>query len=867
MKKIFNFLMATAIVFGLASCSKDIIVDEGGLPTTDAVLSFSFNKPQGALQTRADIATPNEWYIATLDMYAFDKNTGAPIAVTTGDYTKVDGTRAYTITMKPDWVTANLGKDINFYFVGNNTTSTQGAHAALVSAPNEMAFKNALTNELTLNGAKANLIHAVNGSTQNLLFSAVIEDVRLSGKVQKSGTLKRREARFDIVNTINASFVVNKIYVTNASRNGFIFPTANAASPAITKASHVDIAGPSSYDVDGLAASVFYLYPTQLGDTETTIVIEATAGSVTSLYQVKSEIEILANTRYKIVLDPATLTFNLVVADYEEGNELPVEEATAPGLIGFSTLNGAGILTSSSYQLVADETSTITATLGALSSAGFDVTVSGATVPGLDATTIAGNMTVGAINTTRAVSNVYYPVTVDFEPLYTTAIAAAGTEVLVTFTDKANSKNQATVLFYDPTSTRTAEAASNAYMVKPGSAVIEIPLSRVYEYWTSLPTNTVFHPQFVWTDNANGMRADGSVAGAYVKGSGNNAVLYIQPGSAEGNTVVAVTDDAGDIKWSWHIWTTAYNPGKDSFSIPANSTSMAGNTPVAVEGGMVYRYNATVLSGAGIVAGTRDNVFMDRNLGSVNVSLNGDMSINIDTEASQYATYGLFYQFGRKDPFSRMAGATVNTPSKTYDQNGNVITAVSEIVSVSNNLENSIANPSTYYLGIVENDLTGLDWYTNVNTRAAQNDALWGSSSILNDVVGSKSLYDPCPLGWRIPISGRNTVDPVQLDSPWFLGKSSSTPSTYGATGGTTSNGYYFTDNADFQMGFYPMSGLVSGENGEMIYAGVRGYIATATPNDTKSQNVTVCYIANGGFNSVNNTQRAHGVGVRCVKE
>ena len=688
MKKILNMVMAAALIFGLASCSKEIgnEVDQ----TTDAAVSFTFEKPQGSyVTTYADIATANEWFIKALDMYAATGGTVSKLVANT-DYTVTEGAKSYTISMKSDWLLANTGNTVNFYFVGNDATSVAGANTAL-NATTEATFKNALTNEIALTSGKAGLIQA-NGNDKNLLFSAVIEDVKIVGKVQKNGTLKRREARFDIVNTIPATFDIEKVYVSNASRNGLIFPTADVVTPAITKASHVDIAGPSTYvqeNGENIAKSVFYLYPTDLSAGNTSITIEATTNGTTSLYEVASDIAIEANKRYKIILEAATLTFTLVVADYDEGDDLPVKPVTAPGLIGFSS-TGTGLLTNNSYQLIAGENATLTVTLGALSAQGFDVAVSG-DAGIVNAGTLAGSMAVGPIT----YSSAYYPVTFTIPTTY--AVSEPVKDVFITFTDKANPKNVAAVLLYDGVG--TPEAESNSYLVAPGSDRIYIPISQAYKFWNNntnftnaedLATDALFTADFLWTDVAAGMGAGGAVKNIFAKGQGQDAVLVVEPGTAEGNAVVAVKV-GNEIKWSWHIWSLT-----DA---------------------------ATVEAGAGT-----DNKWMDRNLGALSITP-GDPK-----------TMGFHYQWGRKDPFP--GGKEFTSPNNVitkdiFDANGTII-SIPSIESGQVSLSKALMNPSHFYAH-------DTNW-TNENTQTTY---MWNDPNA--SASGVKSIFDPCPSGWILP--------------------------------------------------------------------------------------------------------------------
>jgi hypothetical protein len=82
---------------------------------------------------------------------------------------------------------------------------------------------------------------------------------------------------------------------------------------------------------------------------------------------------------------------------------------------------------------------------------------------------------------------------------------------------------------------------------------------------------------------------------------------------------------------------------------------------------------------------------------------------------------GMFYQWGRKDPFPKeLTNATpmdvVNLPVENAD-----------------NLANAIKNPATFY-----------------HTKG--NYPYWTGSSAPTDLWQvSKTYYDPCPVGWRVP--------------------------------------------------------------------------------------------------------------------
>ena len=93
-------------------------------------------------------------------------------------------------------------------------------------------------------------------------------------------------------------------------------------------------------------------------------------------------------------------------------------------------------------------------------------------------------------------------------------------------------------------------------------------------------------------------------------------------------------------------------------------------------------------------------------------ALNAD-ALNMSTDLGG----GLFYQWGRKDPFIK------------YDFDVIMSTEVTGTV------EYSIANPTTF---ITEGDSTSNDWH-----YASRDNHLWDSDK--------KTIYDPCPKGWMMP--------------------------------------------------------------------------------------------------------------------
>ena len=121
---------------------------------------------------------------------------------------------------------------------------------------------------------------------------------------------------------------------------------------------------------------------------------------------------------------------------------------------------------------------------------------------------------------------------------------------------------------------------------------------------------------------------------------------------------------------------------------------------------------------------------MDRNLGATS-AIPGDVG-----------ALGLLYQWGRKDPF-------LNSSSISFS-----VLAKSTIIwpkSVRSNskkgtIEYATANPTTF----ITRNSKSIDWfYTGSSSSRNTN---WTESD------KPKSIYDPCPAGWRVPDGSRKSV-------------------------------------------------------------------------------------------------------------
>jgi hypothetical protein len=261
--------------------------------------------------------------------------------------------------------------------------------------------------------------------------------------------------------------------------------------------------------------------------------------------------------------------------------------------------------------------------------------------------------------------------------------------------------------------------------------------------------------------------------------------------SVSGNAVVAIKKDNGDIVWSYHIWVTDYDATDESKQYT--------NTYNTNNNGSHF-------------------VFMDRNLGATQAGL------LTSEDAGANFGFGLFYQWGRKDPFP----ATGNPGDGTF---------TAEDTSSSNGtITYTLQHPNTFLTA--SNDPK--DWH-----YAFRDDELWGHSDV-------KTIYDPCPSGWRVPVNSGT----VSSTNPWK-----------GFTEGNGIWGYGYDWGAN---ALYPAAGLRVGDSGSIGGEGVFGAYWTASPSSLfYDYGVSFMAILSGivGIDFPSSTGRVNSSSVRCVKE
>lgn len=368
-------------------------------------------------------------------------------------------------------------------------------------------------------------------------------------------------------------------------------------------------------------------------------------------------------------------------------------------------------------------------------------------------------------------------------------------------------------------------------------------------YPSSAKLNPVY-AQLIW-ESSRLLVSDVELVNGYVKFKVpgiNDSDKYSSDKSTyngtKGNAVIGVFDDDNNCLWSWHIWVT--------------------DTPKTV----AYNNNGRPL------------YFMDRNMGATRAYTTSNAEI-LDT-------YGLYYQWGRKDPSmgpSEYNYSVSDASTATYydyasdEQNTSVPMSLNYP-----SLKDAVENPMYLLLPIRKSDKGfNYDWL-----YMAPENILWGHNH--NTGTTSKTIYDPCPFGWRVP-SGE--LDAVMSNSTYTAG-------TRGLsfTGGITDEngnaaklffpyaGYkgkdkgmpavssswsYVGSKGDYQEGVYNTSNTT----GEMLYGRRRFYISS-TQSWTEhgvlgAENYyygnTIQPISNGNNIYKDFTNRRTAASVRCVKD
>ena len=252
--------------------------------------------------------------------------------------------------------------------------------------------------------------------------------------------------------------------------------------------------------------------------------------------------------------------------------------------------------------------------------------------------------------------------------------------------------------------------------------------------------------------------------------------ITITGGTNVGNALLALKASDGTILWSWHIWVV---------------DDLADQTYTNCEG---------------------QPTFLDRNLGATSNVYDNRYSI------------GFYYQYGRKDPFVIRTDAFTVTKSGDYYTAGVEITDVEVRTPDNSNMSWTIKNPNKRIVYTETAAGSPPAGFYNWLSPTAEIESNWGSPGKVTSVTecaaskgGYKTIYDPCPAGYRVP------------DYYYFTGLTADNGT------GESGKGVKFTV-ADGVEAVYPLPGTLSVEYKDKdkgaFYYNYRGFYWTTALTD-----------------------------------
>ena len=286
-----------------------------------------------------------------------------------------------------------------------------------------------------------------------------------------------------------------------------------------------------------------------------------------------------------------------------------------------------------------------------------------------------------------------------------------------------------------------------------------VPEQGKYSFETKLidgnSVNGIVKVDWLWANSVKG-NAQALVSDIIYK---DGKVTFTSSGE-EGNVLLAAFNSSNEIVWSWHIWLTDEPSTINTMNFLPKDPSLG-------------------------------YFVMDRNLGATSAN-----------QADGEETYGLFYQWGRKDPFyggtkkERIADETGNVlqndPFKNAKEGTVCNTKYPQAVWTSNmgtkeqgTIDFATKNPMFFLAGtITSGDNNWLEKEQPMRKNYDSDLALWRPFE--------KSIYDPCPVGYQIPRKGVWDVLEPKTDGKWVADYS----------------GFVYTNSESGESTWFPAQGM-----------------------------------------------------------
>ena len=287
---------------------------------------------------------------------------------------------------------------------------------------------------------------------------------------------------------------------------------------------------------------------------------------------------------------------------------------------------------------------------------------------------------------------------------------------------------------------------------------------RVQVLWQDVPGRQVFFAESsglkLWNYTASTLKHNGTLD----EDNGSYSTVYYGRGNSEkdgrvniivkkerntqktaGNVLIALrkrkadatgyaSEDWSSIIWSWHLWVTDYDPdyagtwtdGEFDKLTPGDDGNPNGN---GQRDSRVYHYGYW---------GDKYQWIMDRHLGALGWRPNGVAN------GKTYKAFGLYYQWGRKDPYPAQRlltyGQTVGEIQLYSIRGAEIDTKIKSNSATSGTIWDATKNPTHLYKKAVITTYAGSTYYWNHPSACKRQ--------------GTKSIFDPCPPGWEVTPTG-----------------------------------------------------------------------------------------------------------------
>lgn len=262
------------------------------------------------------------------------------------------------------------------------------------------------------------------------------------------------------------------------------------------------------------------------------------------------------------------------------------------------------------------------------------------------------------------------------------------------------------------------------------------------------------------------------------------------------------------------------------FDVYFNATDRKGNAVIAAKdasGSILWSWHIWLTDQpVECVYANNAGTMMDRNLGATSATP-GDVG-----------ALGLLYQWGRKDPFLGSSSISDNVDAQS------TISWPSAIES--DGLNGTILYATQCPTQFIMYNTINYDWYYTGDSNT--DDTRWQSN---------KTIYDPCPAGWRVLDGGSDGV--------WAKAGFLSGFHSYDSI----DKGMLFDIDFSSPASWYSAAGFRYDGDGELFGVGYYGYYWSITPDD--SYVYSLYFRDDGSIIHWNNFYRANGQSVRCLKE